>query len=100
IRDYKVTGVQTCALPIYGRRTHTATPRAPARWASIVSAADLMNIDLLITADTMLAHLAGALGVAVWVLLPFAADWRWMLDRADKIGRASCRDRALLAGRR
>ena len=47
------------------------------------AAADLMNIDLLITADTMLAHLAGALGVAVWVLLPFAADWRWMLDRAD-----------------
>ena len=47
------------------------------------AAADLMNIDLLITADTMLAHLAGALGVAVWVLLPFAADWRWMLDRKD-----------------
>ena len=49
----------------------------------VEAAADLMNIDLLITADTMLAHLAGALGVAVWVLLPFAADWRWMLDRAD-----------------
>jgi hypothetical protein len=47
----------------------------------VEAAADLMNIDLLITADTMLAHLAGALGIAVWVLLPFAADWRWMLHR-------------------
>ena len=34
----------------------------------IEAAADLMNIDLLITADTMLAHLAGALGIAVWML--------------------------------
>jgi hypothetical protein len=47
------------------------------------AAADLLHIDLLITVDTMLAHLAGALGRPVWVLLPFAADWRWMLDRPD-----------------
>jgi hypothetical protein len=31
----------------------------------------------------MVAHLAGALGVPVWVLLPFCADWRWMVDRND-----------------
>lgn len=49
----------------------------------IHAAADLLNIDLLITVDTMLAHLAGALGRPVWVLLPFQADWRWLLDRAD-----------------
>ena len=42
-----------------------------------------MNIDLLITVDSMAAHLAGALGRPVWVLLPFEADWRWMLDRDD-----------------
>ena len=47
------------------------------------TAADLMNMDLLITVDTMAAHLAGALGRRVWVLLPFEADWRWMLDRPD-----------------
>jgi hypothetical protein len=47
------------------------------------AAADLMNVDLLLTVDTMLAHLAGALGVPVWVILPWAADWRWMIDRRD-----------------
>ena len=47
------------------------------------AAADLMNVDLLITVDTMLAHLAGALGVPVWVILPWAADWRWMIGRRD-----------------
>jgi hypothetical protein len=36
--------------------------------------------DLLITADTAPAHLAGAMGRPVWVLVPFAPDWRWMLD--------------------
>lgn len=49
----------------------------------IEAAADLMNIDLLITVDTMLAHLAGSLGRPVWLLLPFFANWRWMLDRED-----------------
>jgi ADP-heptose:LPS heptosyltransferase len=40
-------------------------------------------MDLVITVDTMYAHLAGALGRPVWVLLPFAPDWRWMLHRED-----------------
>src|SRR5262249_42583250 len=41
------------------------------------------NLDLIITADTALAHLAGALAVPVWVALPFAPDWRWLLARED-----------------
>lgn len=44
-------------------------------------AAQIAAMDLVITIDNSTAHLAGALGVPVWVLLPFAADWRWLLDR-------------------
>jgi hypothetical protein len=40
-------------------------------------------LDLVISVDTMTAHLAGALGCKTWTLLPFNADWRWLKDRAD-----------------
>jgi hypothetical protein len=39
--------------------------------------------DLVISVDSMSAHLAGALGVPVWTLLPHDADWRWMEERTD-----------------
>jgi ADP-heptose:LPS heptosyltransferase len=41
------------------------------------------GLDLLITADTALAHLAGALGVRVWVVLQAVPDWRWLTERTD-----------------
>lgn len=41
------------------------------------------QFDLVITVDTLAAHLAGALGVEAWVMLQYAADWRWMMDRDD-----------------
>jgi len=47
------------------------------------TAAILQCLDLVITADTALAHLAGALGVRVWVVLQSVADWRWLVDRDD-----------------
>jgi tetratricopeptide (TPR) repeat protein len=47
------------------------------------TAAVMMNLDLIVTVDTAVAHLAGALGVPAWVLLPFAPDWRWLLERSD-----------------
>lgn len=47
------------------------------------SAAMLQELDLVITVDTAIAHLAGALGKPVWILLAPNADWRWLLDRED-----------------
>ena len=41
------------------------------------------NLDLIISVDTSVAHLAGAMGKRVWLLLPFLPDWRWMLNRND-----------------
>jgi Flp pilus assembly protein TadD/ADP-heptose:LPS heptosyltransferase len=47
------------------------------------TAAVMKGLDLVVTVDVGVAHLAGALGVPVWVALPFAPDWRWLLDRED-----------------
>ena len=47
------------------------------------TAAILQNLDLVISSDTVLVHLAGALGVPVWMPTSFVPDWRWLLDRND-----------------
>ncbi len=49
----------------------------------IDSAAVMQSLDLIITTDTAIAHLAGAMGKRVWLLLPYATDWRWIHDRSD-----------------
>ncbi len=70
----------------------TELDRETARWftaaigpaASILeTAAHLQALDLVITVDTMVAHLAGAIGVPVWTLLHHDPDWRWMTGRSD-----------------
>ena len=51
--------------------------------AFIDTAAAMSNLDLIITPDTSIAHLAGALGRPTWVALKYVPDWRWLLDRDD-----------------
>ena len=47
------------------------------------TAAIMMSLNLIISVDTAVVHLAGALARPVWVLLPFNPDWRWLLGRTD-----------------
>jgi Flp pilus assembly protein TadD len=54
---------------------------SPASFAD--AAAVMMSLDLVVTVDSAVAHLAGALGVPVWVAVPFAPDFRWLLERDD-----------------
>jgi hypothetical protein len=53
----------------------------PASFADVAAA--VKNLDLVVTVDTGVAHLAGALGVPVWVALSLGPDWRWLLERND-----------------
>lgn len=56
---------------------------APALGDFADTAAAVAALDLVIAVDTSVAHLAGALGRPVWMLTPYALDWRWLRDRED-----------------
>ncbi len=64
------------AVTDFGNRLDAAVPFAD-------TAAIVRQLDLVVTCDSVLAHLAGALAVPVWVALPTISDWRWLLDRED-----------------
>jgi Flp pilus assembly protein TadD len=81
---------------VEGVRFHSLQIAAPpaaggialADWSALLkdfaeTAGLIENLDLVISVDTAVAHLAGAMGKAVWLLVPFPPDWRWLLDRAD-----------------
>lgn len=81
-------GVQVFSLQV--GRTDDAVPPAgavdlaphlAAGWRA--TAAAIANLDLCICVNSAVAHLAGAMACPVWVLLPLAADWRWLLERTD-----------------
>ena len=89
----RLSGVQLISLQVDGDAELAAAGLAPhvqsfgaeldRADAFIDTAAIMMSIDLVVTSDTAIAHLAGALGVPVWVALHATADWRWFQDRAD-----------------
>src|SRR5262249_31429921 len=54
-----------------------------AQGAFVDTAAVMQCLDLVVASDTAIAHLAGALGVKVWVALQYAANWRWLSERSD-----------------
>jgi len=62
---------------------HVFNPQPDAEGAFLDTAAIIGKLDLIVTSDTAIAHLAGALGARVWVALSYAPDWRWMLERED-----------------
>jgi ADP-heptose:LPS heptosyltransferase len=51
--------------------------------AFLDTAAAMAGLDLVISTDTSIAHLAGALGRPTWIALPAVAEWRWLLERSD-----------------
>ena len=68
----QVATVDFPVLDLSGRLDEAAGP-------FMDTAAVIRSLDLVVTADTAIAHLAGALGVPVWVALQFSPDWRWLL---------------------
>lgn len=67
-------------------RIETLGPDFDARADAFVDTAAVVTLcDLIITSDTAVAHLAGALGAPTWVVLKQIPDWRWMLDRPDSL---------------
>lgn len=75
----------------YDEQNEGAYPPKELRWVNLVdkiadfsdTAAIIEEMDLVITVCTANAHLAGALGKPVWIMLLYDADWRWLKDRAD-----------------
>jgi Flp pilus assembly protein TadD len=74
---------QIAALPDPGAVQTLGTDFDAGPDAFMDAAAVMMSLDLIITSDTAIAHLAGALGRPVWVVVQYSPDWRWMLDRDD-----------------
>jgi len=56
---------------------------SPAVRTFVDTAAMIMSLDVVITVDTVVAHIAGALGRPVWTLIPYGPDWRWSINRDD-----------------
>ena len=69
--------------PLLARLADDVVDLAPTLGDFADTASAIRALDLVIAVDTSVAHLAGALGRPVWMLCPYALDWRWLRDRAD-----------------
>jgi tetratricopeptide (TPR) repeat protein len=79
-----VPGAAFYSLQKGGKAVATGIQDHSGEWRDFADTAAFMQaLDLVITVDTAIAHLAGALGMPVWTLLPYAPDWRWLLERSD-----------------
>ena len=84
VRLLDLEGFTWCSLQQGRRAAETHPALLDISVTDLTEAArEIKGLDLLITVDSMPAHLAGALGVPVWTLLKKDADWRWMADRED-----------------
>ena len=83
---FEVAGLEWISLQIGGARRQileTGVDMQDLAPDLSATAAAIVELDLVITIDTSIAHLAGALGRPFWLLLSYAPDWRWLLDRDD-----------------
>ena len=91
-RILAIPGVNFVNLQVGPRAAELGLPDLSARLTNYAETAALIAaLDLLITVDTSVAHVAGALGKPAWVMLPYAPDWRWLLGRNDSPWYASLR---------
>jgi hypothetical protein len=94
VETFRAVATEGCRFFTVQPHTREADRQPMAQWQQVAdvgrtlrdfadTAALMEALDLVITVDTSVAHLAGALGRPVWILVPYVPDWRWMLERAD-----------------